>query len=142
MEKVECTGRDIQTAEVSLAQHLRSLFGLSPNSTLTWVRIAQSTLRYLEWERIQHTLGDYLTPHENVIGAINNIRQIQVSTNDNYASAKKGFADVFITYVRLFSRCDCQKWTVEKQKQLDEFERLAKVWRIELPDDVKETLTP
>lgn len=142
MEKVECPGRDIQTAEVNLASHLRSLFGASsPGSSLTWVRIAQSTLHYLQWERIQRACGDYLTPHENIVGAINNIRQIQVTTYDNFNATRKAFGDMFIAYVRLAGQCECQKWSVEKQKQLDEFERLAKVWRIELPDDVKETLT-
>lgn len=141
MEKVECPGRDIQTAEVSLATHLRSLFGvLSPGSSVTWVRIAQSTLDYLGWEKIQHSLGDYLTPHENVVGAINNLRQIQVSTDDNNRAMKKAFGDAFIAYVRLSSRCECQKWSVEKQKQLDEFERLAQVWSIALPSDVQEAL--
>jgi hypothetical protein len=142
VEKVECPGRDIQTAEVSLARHLSSLFGRMPLDRVTWVRVSQSALEYLQWELIQRACGDYLSPHENVHGAINNLRQVQLSTHENYTSVRKMFADVFAAYVRVTNRCECQKWTIEKQKQLDEFERLAKVLRIELPDDVKEILTP
>lgn len=140
METAQRQGHDIQSAQVKLASHLRSLLGLSPRSHLTWVRVAQVTLEYLKWEQIQRALGDYLTPHENEVGAINNLRQITVTTTENYNAIRKVFGELFVAYHRFTASCNCAKWSPEREKQMKEFIRLMQVWRIELPDDIKKEI--
>jgi hypothetical protein len=132
--------RNVAESEFALARELQSYLGLSPDRSMTWLRVAQLSLKHLQWDEIQRALADHLPPHESVLGAVNNLRQVNRGNEDLLGNMKRNFGILFEAYVTFTSDCDCSKWSLERERQMKEFKRLIDVWQIELPEKVKELL--
>lgn len=128
-----------QQDEVAAAQQLKSVLGGLNFGEFGWVRVVQVLFRHIQWTEINEALRDYRLDHETVLGAINNLRQVEVLSKSASKRLRADYGRLFEIYF-MFTRDLDHGWTPEREQHLRLMITYVQAQEIPVSDEVSKLL--
>jgi len=127
-----------QQDEIAAAQQLKAVLGGLNFSEFGWVRVVQVLFRHIQWVEINEALK--VPDHESVLGAINNLRQIESLGAGMITRLRKDFGRLFEMHFTFVNGCDCGNWSPEREKTFREMIELIQRYEIPVCEQVSKQL--